>query len=97
MEDTGTATELRGIELRYVVTVMLLDQMRELTLVEVVDGLAALGIRVRGRPSKTISDALRWEVRKGRVVRVGRGRYGPGRMPRSTEWWLRRRVDSLMR
>jgi hypothetical protein len=36
------------------------------------------------RASKTISDALRWEVKRGRVVRLGQGRYGPGTMPRST-------------
>jgi len=38
-----------------------------------------------GRPSKAISDALRWERERGRVFRRGRGRYGPAHLlPRST-------------
>ena len=54
------------------------------------------GIAVRGRPSKVISDSLRWEVRRGRVVRLGRGRYGPGRMPRGTEYRIAKRVEATI-
>jgi hypothetical protein len=46
--------------------------------------VAAQGYRLPGRASKTISDALRWEVRRGRVVRLGRGRYCYATAPAST-------------
>jgi hypothetical protein len=97
MGDPGTRPLLRGIELRYVLTVALLDGNREVTIPELARVIGECGFRVGGRPSKTISDALRWEVGKGRVLRLGRARYGPGRLPRSTEWWIRRRVASLAR
>ena len=47
------------------------------------------------RQSKSISDALRWERRYGRVGRLGRGRYGPGSMPRGTEHRIHQRVLAL--
>ncbi len=42
------------------------------------------GFDLGGRASKIISDALRWETRRGRVVRVGRGRYRFDHTARST-------------
>jgi hypothetical protein len=58
--------------------------------------LGQMGFWVRGlRSSKAISDALRWEVKAGRVYRRGRGSYGPGIIPRSTEYRIRRRVEAL--
>jgi hypothetical protein len=38
--------------------------------------LLAWGLNPKGRPSKAISDALRAEVRAGRVLRLLRGLYG---------------------
>lgn len=74
---------LRGIELRYVLA-MQLTVHGPATIGELIDALKWHGFRVRGRASKAISDALRWEVGRGRVLRLGRGRYGPGYMPRAT-------------
>lgn len=84
-----TGRVISGRDLRYVLTVVLLDQRRALTIVELVGALDAMGLAVRGRASKTIADALRWEIRRGRVRRAGRGRYRTGTIPRSTQWWLR--------
>ena len=53
------------------------------------------GFALSGRPSKTISDALRWEIEHGRVVRLGRASYGPGTMPRQTRRWIEQRVERL--
>jgi hypothetical protein len=89
--------ELRGIELRYALVVLLLDRGQPTDVKAMVAALEAGGRRLAGRPGKAVSDALRWEVRRGRVVRLGRGRYAPGRMPRSTEWYIRRRLASAMR
>jgi hypothetical protein len=51
---------------------------------EMVEFLCEQGYEVEGRPSKVVSDALRWEVARGRVVRVRRGVYRYGRVPSST-------------
>ncbi|MCV7402114.1 hypothetical protein H7K24_18385 [Mycobacterium fragae] len=85
---------LRGIDLRYVLTMHLFSHGRA-TIAELIEALAWHGFDVDGRPSKSVSDALRWEVRRGRVYRLGRGRYGPGWMPRGTEHRIHRRVMAL--
>jgi len=85
---------LNGIELRYVLT-MHLAQHGPATIAELIPALNHHGFTVRGRPSKTISDALRWEMEHGRVHRVGRGRYAPAYIPRSTEHRIHQRVLAL--
>lgn len=85
---------LRGVELRYALT-MYLQQHGTQTVRELVDGLEDQGFGFVGRPSKAVSDALRWEMGHGRVGRRARGRYGPLEMPRSTEYRIHRRVLAL--
>ncbi|WP_158019305.1 hypothetical protein [Mycobacterium basiliense] len=87
-------TMLRGIELRYVLT-MHLSQQGPATITEMIDVLAWHGFAVPGRASKAVSDALRWEVQRGRVYRLGRGRYGSAYIPRSTEYRILQRVLAL--
>lgn len=86
---------LRGIELRYVLTHFLHHRDYPATIGELADELESRGFVVDGRPSKAISDALRWERRHGRVYRRGRGLYGPASMPRSTEYRIHQRVMAL--
>src|ERR1700728_1946185 len=74
---------LKGIELRYLLA-MQLAVHGPATVTEMIAALDRHGFCVCGRPSKAVSDALRWEVGRGRVRRLGRARYGPGSMPRST-------------
>ena len=85
---------LQGIELRYVLA-MHLSVHGPATIAELIEALGWHGFRVRGRPSKAVSDALRWEIGHGRVRRLGRGRYGPGYMPRGTEYRIHQRVLTL--
>jgi hypothetical protein len=85
---------LRGIELRYVLTTNLAVH-GEATVYDMIALLEYQGFAVAGRASKTVSDALRWEVRRRRVRRVRRGIYGPGAMPRSTEQYIHNRVLAL--
>jgi hypothetical protein len=85
---------LRGIELRYVLTTYLFDN-GPATVAELAAALTAQGFWVSGRESKAISDAMRWEQRYDRVRRRGRGRYGPGWMPRGTEHRMHKRVLAL--
>lgn len=89
-----TAKYLRGIELRYALTTILADA-GPMSVADLDFELSRRGLGAAGRPSKAISDALRWEVRIGRVVRRGRGFYGEGEIPRSTEYRIRRRVAHL--
>lgn len=75
---------LRGRALRFV----LVDELMRRDEMTVADMVAVLvdrhGFDLGGRASKIISDALRWETRRGRVVRVGRGRYRFSHAARST-------------
>lgn len=86
---------LRGTDLRYVLTRML-ELTGPATITELVAELAEWGFAVNGRPSKTVSDALRWEMGYGRVWRIGRGRYRAGEMPRGTDYRIRKRVAALL-
>jgi hypothetical protein len=71
---------LLGIELRYGVHFELIEQ------------LDYQGFSIPGRASKTVSDALPWEMRRGRIRR---GVYGPGQMPRSTHQYIHKRAAAL--
>ena len=85
---------LRGIELRYALTLYLF-QHGPTTIPDLIDALEYQGFDVPGRASKAISDALRWEIGRGRVRRLRRGLYGPGSMPRATEHRVHSRVLAL--
>ena len=84
--------KIAGRNLRYLLTVVLHAEARPMTVTELIGAVEGLGLEVDGRPSKTVSDALRWEVGKGRVVKVGRSVYRRGRMPRSTAAFIRRHL-----
>ena len=87
---------LGGLELRYVLTDRICSPDRaEWTVAALVDFLGDSGFLLSGRPSKRVSDALRWEVGRGRVHRVGRGRYRAGSMPGSTRRRIRTRSRQL--
>jgi len=85
---------LRGIELRYVLTVHLFRHGRS-TISEMRAALAFHGFSVARPAPKSVSDALRWERGRGRVRRLGRGLYGAGQMPRGTEHRIHQRVLAL--
>ena len=86
---------ISGLELRYLLTAMLLDSGGRTSLSTLVDRIEAEGFAVRGRPAKVVSDALRWDVRRGRVVRHGRGLYGAGAVPRQTKSRILHRVARM--
>ncbi len=85
--------KLWGRERRYILTELLWER-GPLTVQQMIR-LLEDEFDIGGRPSKTISDALRWEIAHGRVVRLGRGLYGPGRMPKQTRSWIRVRNRRL--
>lgn len=85
---------LHSLELRYLLTDLIASGPgRAWTVAELVEVLEQAGFEIPDRASKTVSDQLRWEVGRGRVVRVGRGRYRMGSIPGST----RRRIRTAAR
>jgi GNAT superfamily N-acetyltransferase len=81
--------------LRYLACLALRDAERALTLPELIAEVERPGWRIAGQPNKTLADALRWDVRSGRVARVGRGRYAIDRVPKSTIWWMRKETARI--
>jgi hypothetical protein len=85
---------LQGLELRYVLT-RYLWQHGPATGEELIDAISWRGFEVGGRASKQVSDALRWERRRGRVRRLARGLSAPGVAPHTTERRIHERVIAL--
>jgi hypothetical protein len=85
---------LRGIELRYALSYYLAQHGR-CTIAELIDGLTHQGFVFDDEGPKQVSDALRWEIRRQRVVRVRRGTYEATTWPRSTMHRIRTRVLTL--
>lgn len=90
----GPGRPLRAIELRHLLT-WHIQQHRTLTVRQMIALLEVDGFSTLGRASKVVSDALRWEVARGRVRRVGRGCYAAGHIPRATAYRIRRRVQRI--
>ena len=95
---------LRGRPLRYVLASIISatrpsasNPAGVVTVAQLVAQLQADGFVFAGRPSKVISDALRWEVRRGRVARLDRGVYRWVGAPQSTRSRISRRVRAVSR
>jgi hypothetical protein len=86
--------EVRGTDLRYLLTAYLFDY-GPATIDELVEALTYHGFRPAGRASKSVPEALRWEIFQRRAVRVRRGRYRPGTMPDATAQRIYKRVRAL--
>ncbi|HUW01267.1 MAG TPA: hypothetical protein VMW08_02825 [Acidimicrobiales bacterium] len=87
---------LVGINLRSWAVLQLADDGGVLDMAELVERVERAGFTVEGRPSKTISDALRWEVARGRVLRLARGRYACGRLAKVTKHRMQRRLEAVL-
>jgi hypothetical protein len=88
---------LDGRQVRRVIVTWLIEADRALTVADLVQRLADARLRTTGRPGKVVSDGLRWEITRGRVVRLRRGTYAVGRIPRSTAFRIRREGHALLR
>ena len=67
-----------------------------MTVSELAAAVDRVHISIDGRPTKTVSDALRSEVGRGRVRRVSWGLYEAGAMPDSTWRYVRRRAETAI-
>ena len=83
---------LVGLELRYALVVALVESQRTMSIEELGGTVESWGFEIGGRRSKTISDALRWERRRGRVLQVRRGRYRQGHVPRGSLHRMQRTI-----
>ena len=88
-----TRHALSGRDLRYVLTRYI--QQGHTTVAALARQLAADGYTVWGRASKVISDALRWEIRNGRVRRLRRSVYTINHIPRTTSHRIAKRTQTL--
>ena len=78
---------LHGLRLRHAALAVLLRAGRPLTIPVILAELSVRGQVPGGaNPNKTLADALAVEVRRGRAVRIRRGLYAAGRIPRTTAW-----------
>jgi hypothetical protein len=95
--DVGTTSTVTvtGLDLRAVCLVVLAARGQPMALRDLDREVRAAGFTPPGRPGKAIADALRWEVRRGRVRRVGPGRYAAGVIAKSTGHRMRARVARM--
>lgn len=84
---------LGGMLLRYEICVVLMNAEKDLTVHELTERIERDGFTLAGRGGKTVADAIRWEVGKQRVRKVGRGLYRPGYIADTTEKRMRTRID----
>jgi hypothetical protein len=69
----------------------------EVSVAELVAWLEDAGFRPPVRTSKIVADRLRSDVRRGRLRRVGRGRYAAGRIAPTTWHRIRTTAESALR
>jgi hypothetical protein len=86
---------LRGLELRSVLVMLLVERGRPMTVRQLTTAAERRGFAFGGRPSKEAADALRWEVARGRAVRVDRGSYVVGQVAKVTQHRMRSRVAEM--
>ncbi|MEM9037633.1 MAG: hypothetical protein AAGD18_23810 [Actinomycetota bacterium] len=81
-----------GLELRYALVVALVESQRTMSLDELGRTVESWGFEIGGRRGKTISAALRWERRRGRVLQVRRGHDRQGHVPRGSLHRMQRTI-----
>jgi len=64
-----------GILLRYAVILVMEGVTTPVSVADIVRAIERLGVNVPERKGKWVSDALRTERKKKRVIRIGRDRY----------------------
>ena len=89
--------EVTGLSLRYA-ALLVMDGVREPTSVQAIAlAIERLGVRVPDRKGKWVSDALRCEHRRGRILRVGRDQYVGTRLAERTRRRAARQILDLRR
>jgi hypothetical protein len=81
--------------MRYVLVDALTRAARPLAIADMVAAMARYEGALGAASNKSVSDLLRTKISRGRVVRVSRGVYRVGSVPRSTAWHIQRAVRDL--
>ena len=92
MDTAKELPHIRGLDLSSLLVLILLRQGRPMGVAELVAAVTRTGFALADRPGKAVSDALRWEVRRGRVRRDRRAKYCPGYGAEVTPHRMRSRV-----
>ncbi len=95
MAEPRLPRDLWGRDLRTALLALMLRQPGAWTVQQLRRSLVTEGFDDLG--NKVLADALRYEVLKGRLVRVRRGTYGLGRIPERTARRIRARLRSTPR
>jgi hypothetical protein len=95
---TDRLVPIGGIELRHSVLVVLARRFGlPRSVDQILEDLEAYGFRPDSdRPGKALADAVRWEIRRGRIERVGWGVYRLGHAPESTMRRARQRMQAAL-
>jgi hypothetical protein len=88
---------MRSLHIRYLVLDALMRTPNPLSLDEIVQDLQRYGHDLGPSARKHVSDLLRSDLGRGRVVRVGRGVYRLGTVPVSTGYRIRNVARTLDR
>jgi hypothetical protein len=84
---------LRGRDLRHA-ALAIVSRSGQASVKDVLAAIRARGFTVWGRQAnKVLADALGHEVKRGRLRRIGWGRYAVARLAKTTRWRVRRRWD----
>ena len=90
-------TRLHRHWLRHAVLLVLVDAGRVLTVAEIVEELRRRDLAPFRTPaSRAVSDAMRWDIRAGRIERVGWGRYVATRPTAGHVAYARRVIDDAV-
>jgi hypothetical protein len=84
------------LTVRRLLTWRIVTSRGEVTVAELVAWLEDAGFRPTVRTSKIVSDRLRSDVRRGRIRRVGRGRYAAGRIAPTTLHRIRTTAEAAL-
>ena len=95
MDSDNDLPVIRGLQLRSVLVLALLGRDRPMAVADLVRAVEEAGFSPPGRPGKSVADALRWEVRRGRVRRMGRDKYAGGYVANVTRHRMRARVARM--
>ncbi len=90
--ETADPPVIRGLALRSLLVLILLRRGAPSTVGQLAAEVETAGFALAGRPGKTVSDALRWEMGRGRARRVEAGLYGPGYVAKVTRHRMKLRV-----
>ena len=91
-----TRDRRRADRVRAAICITLLDADTPLSISELVAALRRWGLPLGEHANKTVADAIRWELQRHHVRKVGRGRFAIDRLSKTTAFYMRHRVNAYV-